>query len=188
MRKYRVIITALMLLFLSAGLAGAEEFYPPQRDGKGVIGGRNGEAWRLGIFETVTVSAGITPPVETVTAANVITAAECGTTFFLNSATEFASTLPAISTVSSGCEFTFIVKAAASFADYTVLTGNSLENVIYGSMEVAGAVVPCAQEDTITLVDGNAIGDWVKVVSDGAAWYISGSTVTAAKATCSQAD
>ena len=55
-------------------------------------------------------------------------------------------------------------------------------------MEVAGAVVACADEDTITLVDGNAVGDWVKVRSDGANWYISGSTVTTAKATCSQAD
>jgi hypothetical protein len=125
---------------------------------------------------------------EITTATDTLTAAECGKVIFLNSATEFATTLPTVSTVPAGCQFEFIVKAAASGANYTIVTGNSLENKIYGSMEVAGAVVACADEDTITLVDGNAVGDWVKVISDGANWYISGSTVTTAKATCTQAD
>lgn len=125
---------------------------------------------------------------EVTTATDTLTAGECGKVIFLNSGTEFATTLPAVSTVAIGCQFEFIVKAAASGANYTIVTGNSLENKIYGSMEVAGAVVACADEDTITLVDGNAIGDWVKVISDGANWYISGSTVTTAKATCTAAD
>jgi len=135
-----------------------------------------------------TITGALLVSTEIVTAANTITAAECGTTYYLNSATEFASTLPAISTVSAGCVFRFVIKAAAASANYTVLTGNSLENLVYGSMEVAGAVIACAQEDTITLVDGNAIGDWVELESDGVLWYISGSTVTTAKATCTQAD
>lgn len=125
---------------------------------------------------------------ETTTETDTLTAGECGKVIFLNSATEYVTTLPALSTVPSGCQFEFVVKAAASAANYTVVTGNSLENKIYGSMEVAGAVVACADEDTITLVDGNAIGDNVKVISDGANWYVSGSTVTTAKATCTQVD
>jgi len=121
------------------------------------------------------------------TGTDVLTVAECGKTIFLNSATEYQTTLPALSTAPAGCEFTFIVKAAASAANYTIITGNTTENKIYGSMEVAGAIVPCADEDTITLVDGNAVGDWVRVISDGTNWYLFGTTVTSAKATCTQA-
>ncbi len=71
---------------------------------------------------------------EDVVAANVLTAAECGGTFFLNSATEFQTTLPAMNTVSSGCYFKFIVKAAPASANYTIITANSLENVLHGGI------------------------------------------------------
>ena len=68
----------------------------------------------------VTVSGLLgTVETETVGATNTITAAECGTTFFLSHATEFASTLPAISTVSAGCTFTFIVAAAPASAEWS---------------------------------------------------------------------
>ena len=187
------IILLLSLVLMLASPALAEEFFPPQGDGKGVIGGRNGEAWRSVIADTLTVNTsmvgvGVTGTSEIVTAANVITAAECGTTFYLNSATEFASTLPALSAVSAGCEFNFIVKAAAAAANYTVLSGNSLENLIHGLISVNSTMVACATEDTITLVDGNAIGDHIRLRSDGAAWYLTGETLTAAKLTCTQAD
>ena len=55
---------------------------------------------------------------EVVTATNVITAAESGTTFFLSSATEFVSTLPA---PALGLNFTFIVAAAPASASYTTM-------------------------------------------------------------------
>lgn len=125
---------------------------------------------------------------EVVAATNVITAAECGKTFYLNHATEFASTLPTVSTVGAGCKMRFVVTGAASGANYTILTGNSLENKIYGIIDVNSTMVACADEDTITLVDGNAVGDWVEVTSDATAWYITGQCLTAAKMTCTQAD
>jgi len=121
---------------------------------------------------------------EVTTATDVLTAAECGKMIFLNSGTEYQTTLPALSTVPAGCQFEFITKAAAAAANYTVITGNSKEAKIYGLVEVNGAAVACAAEDTITFVDGNAIGDWAKVRSDGTNWYITGGTVTAAKLTC----
>src|SRR5690242_12822680 len=56
------------------------------------------------------------------TATTTLTAADSGATLFLNSATEFATTLPA---VAAGLRFTFIVKAAPSGASYTVVTASS---------------------------------------------------------------
>lgn len=143
---------------------------------------------------TYTVANNEAKPTESVTATNVITASECGKTFFLNSATEFASTLPAISTITAGCTFSFIVKAAPSGASYTILTGNSLENVLIGGineLEVdTGDDGPYqAAGDTITLVDGiAAVGDFVSMISDGTSWYLHGQTNLDGGATIAQAD
>lgn len=152
-------------------------------------------------FEDPTADSQITFPADTTgyvgiqnyensTSANVLTALECGKTIVLNSATEFQTTLPDISTTSSawGCRLKFIVGAAASAADYTIITGNSLENVIQGHVNVAGTPAACADEDTITLVDGNSVGDYVELFGNGTSWFITGTAVTAAKLTCTQAD
>lgn len=126
---------------------------------------------------------------ETVAATNVITAAECGKDFYLSHATEFASTLPALSTVSAGCRMRFIVAAAPVGADYTVVTGNSLENQIFGQVVVNNATVAGADEDTITFAASAALkGDWAEVVSDGTSWYVSGLGVGAGAITLTAAD
>lgn len=111
---------------------------------------------------------------EIVTATNVITAAESGTTFFLNSATEFVSTLPAPAV---GLEFDFIVSAAPSGASYTIVT-NASANVIKGHVlssdlnNAADADFETAGGDTITFVDGVAVaGDRVRLISDGTTWF-----------------
>lgn len=128
-------------------------------------------------------------PAEDTTATNVLTASESGKIIWLNSATEFVTTLPALSTVSAGTRFRFIVKAAPASASYTVITGNSLENKIYGLVEVAGDAVAGADEDTITFADGvAAVGDWAEVVSDGTNWYVSGQGVGAGAITLTAAD
>ena len=126
---------------------------------------------------------------EEVTAANVITAAEAGKTFFLNSATEFASTLPTAASVTAGTRYRFVVTAAPSGASYTITTGNSLENKIYGLVVVNGATVAAADEDTITFADGSAlVGDWVEVIGDGSNWYVSGQGANASSITLTPAD
>ena len=107
---------------------------------------------------------------EAVTATNTITAAESGTVFFLNSATEFVSTLPA---PAAGLHFTFIVKAAPSGASYTVVT-NSSNNIIIGLQNsVAGdAGDSGTTDDTITFVNGQSVvGDKVEIHCDGTYWY-----------------
>ena len=112
--------------------------------------------------------------IEDVTATNIITAGESGTTFFLNSATEFVSTLPA---PSAGLEYTFIIKAAPSGANYTVVT-NSSANILIGGVTCQTADDLGAYDnngDTITFVGGQAIvGDRVHCISDGTSWYVDG--------------
>lgn len=125
---------------------------------------------------------------EVVTATNVITAAESGKTFFLNSATEFVSTLPAPAV---GLYYGFVVTAAPAAASYTIVT-NASANVIYGSTNVAtdagGSGAIGVDEDTITFADGVAVvGDGVKVISDGTNWYVSGNATVTAGITLTQA-
>lgn len=116
------------------------------------------------------MAADISANTEIVTATNVIDAAESGTTYFLNSATEFVSTLPA---PALGLRYTFIVKAAPSGASYTIVT-NASANIIVGQQHDTGGAAGDfgATDDTITFVDGQAVaGDRVDVISDGTLWY-----------------
>lgn len=115
--------------------------------------------------------------VETLTATNTLTAADCGKTFMLNSATEFVTTLP---TPTAGCKLTFVVKAAPSSASYTVVTASS-GNVFIGHVETAdvasagGDGDSSTADDTITIADGVAVvGDSLEMISDGTSWYYTG--------------
>lgn len=114
---------------------------------------------------------------EIVTATNVLTAAEMtGKVFFLNSTTEFVTTLPA---PFLGARARFIVKSAPSGASYTIVSASSA-NIIFGqfasSADAGGSMDSEASGgDTITFVDGQAaIGDWVELISDGTNWYATG--------------
>ncbi|KKK71546.1 hypothetical protein LCGC14_2912830, partial [marine sediment metagenome] len=70
------------------------------------------------VDETVKATGGFFNAVEVVTGTNVITVAEVGKTFVLNSVTEFVSTLPTAS-LAAGVTYRFIVGAAPADADYT---------------------------------------------------------------------
>lgn len=113
-------------------------------------------------------------PPEIVTATNVITEDESGKTFFLNSATEFVSTLPL---PKKGMTFTFIVTAAPAGASYTIVTSASA-NIIKGA--VFSADLNAASDgdsevtggDTISFVDAKAVaGDRVELFCDGTNWF-----------------
>lgn len=113
---------------------------------------------------------------EDTTAANTLTYSECGKTVWLNSATEFATTLPS---PVAGCYFKFIVKAAPSGAAYTVVTASSANILIGGinelEVDTADDGPYDADGDTITFADGVAVvGDYVEMISDGTSWYING--------------
>jgi len=122
--------------------------------------------------EAVTMSSTLTCKhlTEVVTGTNVIGADESGSTFFLASATEFVSTLPA---PAAGLHFKFIVTAAPAEASYTITT-NASANIIKGvAVNAAGAAGDTATgEDTISFVDGQALaGDWVDLECDGTNWF-----------------
>jgi len=123
---------------------------------------------------------------ENVTATNVITAAENGKVFLLNSTTEFVSTLPA---PAIGLHYTFIVTAAPSGASYTVVTTSSA-NVVKG-MQICAADAAGdtgTADDTITFADGQAVaGDMVEVWSDGTSWFAIAKSRVAAGITFTQA-
>lgn len=119
--------------------------------------------------------------VEVVTTTNVITAAESGKTFFLNSATDFVSTLPA---PAAGLRFGFIVTTAATTTAHTIVT-NAGADVIFGMVATADglASVLGSAEDTISLTKtatGGIVGDRVDMISDGTNWYVTGQVSVAA--------
>jgi len=113
---------------------------------------------------------------EAVTTTNVITAAENGTRFVLNSATGFVSTLPA---PAAGLEFWFYTGATPpSSGNHTVVTDSSA-NIILGNIaspeDAAGSVAVVQDADTISFVASKAVhGDYSHVWSDGTNWYLDG--------------
>ena len=113
---------------------------------------------------------------EVVTGANIITAAETGRTYFLNSASEFATTLPA---PALGVHYDFIVTAAPSGASYTVVTEGGCQilagHVLTSGFADSGSdVETAATGTTITFVDCvSVLCDRSTVISDGTSWFAS---------------
>ena len=155
----------------------------------------------LAVSGAATLSGGLTfsgeilTPTEVVTAANVITAAECGKTFFLNAGTAIASTLPAVSGVSAGCEFEFIIQTASTGGNHTIITGNSLENVLYGGIieletDTNDDGPSVSAGDTITFTDtpNPGVGSFVRLRSNGSAYFLTGVSHLDGGITPSQAD
>jgi len=136
--------------------------------------------WHIGEVEA-TGGSGVAA---TVAATNTLTSADNGKTIFLNSATEFATTLPA---PALGLNFTFIVAAAPSGASYTIVTAGATETLVGGQHDAGGAagdVESTLGGTTITFVDGQAkIGDTAMLWSDGTNWYTRIFTNVAAGAT-----
>lgn len=123
---------------------------------------------------------------KTLTAASTLTQADNGSVFFLNAATEFATTLPA---PFCGAEFTFIVKAAPVGANYTVVTASSANIIVGMQNSVAGdAGDTGTADDTISFVGGSSLaGDRVELISDGTSWFAYATSKVAAAITFTQA-
>jgi hypothetical protein len=121
---------------------------------------------------------------ESTTTTDALTASQCGGVITLNSATGYVTTLPA---PTAGCEFTFYVNTQPTSGNHTVVTSGS-SNVVYGSLEVAGAVVACATEDTVSFVASTVLtGDGIVVYSDGTSWFVSGDAAATGGITCTTA-
>jgi hypothetical protein len=121
------------------------------------------------------------------TATYSVPASENGTTYYLDSGTEFVTTLPA---PFLGAEYEFIVKAAPSGADYTVVTTSSANKIkgIAFNGEAAGVGDSGSADDTISFVASQALaGDKVIVKSDGTSWFATAFCKVAAAITFTQA-
>lgn len=119
----------------------------------------------------------------TTTVSSTLTSADAGKTFFVTSVSSTEYYLPASNTA-SGLNYKFVVGGALT-GDLVIKT-HAAEKVIEGTLLVAGAVVDCAAEHTITFVsDGENVGDYVELYSDGTYWYIGDSgALTGSKLTC----
>ncbi len=91
-------------------------------------------------------------------------------------------TLPTVAT-SEGAYFRFVVSAAVATTNMTIISENDL---MEGTLIVAGAVVDCDAENALNFViDGENVGDYVDLYSNGTNWFIGDSGVlTSAKLTC----
>ncbi len=122
---------------------------------------------------TLEPGGGIAGPAATLAATKTVTAGESGTTFFLNHATEFVSTLPALA---AGLRYCFIVAAAPSGASYTIIAAASATNIlghVVSSQDAGGtADSETSGAGTITLVASKAVvGDRVDLECDGTNWF-----------------
>lgn len=137
----------------------------------------------LALTGTLNGKEGYTDLNLTATVTTTLTAAMSGETFYFGGVSSTAFVLPATSTA-AGTYYNFVVDSAMS-TDCTIQTAGGA-NIIEGAMIVAGAVVDCATEDTITFVaDGENLGDYVEVRSNGTNWFIGDSgALSSSKMTC----
>ena len=101
---------------------------------------------------------------------------------FTHSASGTTMTLPAVTF--TGATYRFTVGGALDTGNLIIdsLEGDNIE----GTLLVAGAVVDCVAEDQINFVtDGENVGDYVELYTNGTNWLIGDSGfLTAAKGTC----
>lgn len=137
----------------------------------------------MAITGTLNGKEGYTDLNLTATVTTTLTAAMSGETFYFGGVSSTAFVLPATSTA-AGTYYKFVVDSAMS-TDCTIQTAGGA-NIIEGALIVAGAVVDCDAEDTLTFVaDGENLGDFVELRSNGTNWFIGASgALTSSKLTC----
>jgi len=125
---------------------------------------------------------GMVLPTFTVSAtAETLRETDLGKTVYLEAASGTTVTLPA---AKDGGFLRFVINTAFDTAN--VIIDSAEGDNIEGALIVAGAVVDCDAEDQLNFVnDGENLGDFVELVSDGTSWYIGASgALTASKLTC----
>jgi hypothetical protein len=122
------------------------------------------------------------------TAASTLTAADSGSTFFLNLAAGFITTLPS---PELGLEFEFIVGTTPTGGDGYVVVTASAANVLVGTIHSStggNADSEASGGDTFTFANDGAIkGDRAVFISDGTSWYVTAFTDADAGATITTA-
>jgi len=166
------VVLAAVILAVGLSMSGGDTNVTDGQGGVGVPG--------IAMYPQVSLNNTITwAPVAT-TSAYTLSHAESGSTVLL-SASGTSITLPA---ARDEVSYKFVVNGALDSANVVIASaeGDNIE----GTLIVAGAVVDCAAEDQINFVtDGENVGDYVELYSDGTSWLIGDSGVlTSAKMTC----
>lgn len=126
---------------------------------------------------------------ETITADDTLTNAESGKVVYIGTA-GVDLTLPAAAS-SEGTVYRVVVSANFTTTNMTITGGaaDASDDLIYGVLDVAGAVVLCAAEDTISFVNtAELVGDYVELRSNGTNWLLSGQAGATGGITCTDAD
>jgi len=111
-----------------------------------------------------------------------LTAAQSGSVVYVGGTGGATTTLPAVT--NTGANFKFSVITAFDTAQFVIASAEG--DNIDGSLFVNDAIVACSGEDVIRFIeDGEEIGDFVEIISDGTNWNIINSRgETASKITC----
>ena len=128
-----------------------------------------------------TFSSGVILDTGAIVATSTLTSASDNNQLLGASAVFTTVTLPA---ATDGLIYKFVVTGALT-GEETLIASAEGGN-ISGLLQVNGADVVCSAEDQINIItDGETIGDFVELLSDGTNWYLIGSQADAAgKMTC----
>lgn len=117
--------------------------------------------------------------VETISAAQTLTAADSGKVFILDAAAGSTVTLPALK---DGLLFRFVVGANFATTNWVIDSAEG-DNINGGVMDCGGtpAGIPAAGEDQVNFVaSAETIGDWIELVCDygNSQWLLKGQCFT----------
>ena len=134
--------------------------------------------------ENIMSNSGHKKKVKVLTAATQLEEKDSGSIFLLNSASEFATTLPSVADAGAGWYCKIVVEAAPSGASYTVVEKASADTdviIVNGinelEVDTSDDGVSNTGCTTITFADGVAIkGDFIDIWCDGSNYYVSGQT------------
>ena len=111
------------------------------------------------------------------TAAKTISVADHGKDFYLNALAGFAITLPTAAAALRGLRFRCFVEVATTSVGYTIVTGNTAEQLMAGQVYCSAGT----DEDSETAFTGTTltfddtagvIGDWCEIISCGATGWL----------------
>lgn len=196
-----ILVIAIVALVISGASALIGKNSPVSIDK--VVGGSTSDNWNvsgnLTVAGTSSLTGNLTLSGRLINAATVtaitntstsspatttLAVSDSGKVFSITNTSSTVIVLPATST-SAGVSYKFAIGGAIG-TNATIVTSDG-GNDIEGAMIVAGAVVDCDAEDTITFVaDGENVGDFIEIYSNGTDWLIGASgALTASKMTCS---
>ncbi len=183
MNKLKIFLTVALTLVISVSVVFAVTMTTDEvRD---LMGGEKSFGAFPGgdIYNDVNIYSNLSLVPQTITGTSTLSASASNVQLLGTSANMTTITLPAV-TAKKGLSLRFQVSGALTGASVTIdsAEGDNIE----GTLIVAGAVVDCDAEDQINIVtDGENIGDYVELMSDGTQWLLVDSGVlTAAKMTC----